>query len=96
MRLSQKQISIIKQMVMFVFGENTKVYLFGSRVDDTKKGGDVDLLLETQSDSTLLDKIRLKNSLETHLQLPVDLLVTQCDKSRTPFQKIAFKHSVLL
>ena len=38
MRLTVKQTSVIKQKTALVFGENAKVYLFGSRVDDSKKG----------------------------------------------------------
>ena len=37
MRLSSKEISIIKNKVEVVFGE-ALVYLFGSRIDESKKG----------------------------------------------------------
>jgi predicted nucleotidyltransferase len=46
MRLTEKQIEIIRDGVFKHFGEKSAVYLFGSRVDDTKKGGDIDLLIE--------------------------------------------------
>ena len=47
MRLTQDQIEAIKQTAHAVLGEGARVILFGSRVDDTKKGGDIDLLFET-------------------------------------------------
>jgi hypothetical protein len=46
MRLSGSQILNIKNTAMAIFGKNTKVFLFGSRLDDTKKGGDIDLFIK--------------------------------------------------
>jgi predicted nucleotidyltransferase len=45
MRLTESQVQIIKQVVAMLAGEGAQVTLFGSRVDDDKKGGDVDLLV---------------------------------------------------
>ena len=47
MRLSPEQIHIIKQTAQRVLGHSARVILFGSRVDDSKRGGDIDLLFET-------------------------------------------------
>ena len=45
MRLTQQQIIIIRHVVATLAGNNARITLFGSRVDDTKKGGDIDLLI---------------------------------------------------
>ena len=39
MRLTPEQIEAIKQTASAAFGGGTAVWLFGSRVDDAKKGG---------------------------------------------------------
>ena len=44
MRLKDFEIRAIKEAVRSM-DSKAKVYLFGSRVDDTKKGGDIDLLI---------------------------------------------------
>ena len=44
MRLTQFEISAIKKSFSETFVDG-KIYLFGSRVDDNKRGGDIDLYL---------------------------------------------------
>ena len=51
MRLSEKEICSIKQNVAKYFGEGTKLVLFGSRISDEKRGGDIDLLIEPLADA---------------------------------------------
>jgi predicted nucleotidyltransferase len=45
MRLSNRLKKIIKQSIFDSFGE-VNIYLFGSRVDGTKKGGDIDIAID--------------------------------------------------
>jgi len=75
MRLTPAQIDAIKSTAQAVLGEGAQVTLFGSRVDDDKKGGDVDLYVETTQPVELMQKIRFKVSLQDQLDLPVDLLL---------------------
>lgn len=46
MRLSPDQIQAIKTTAHDVLGEEVQVLLFGSRVDDCRKGGDIDLYIQ--------------------------------------------------
>jgi hypothetical protein len=41
MRISEQEIELIKNLAVKSFGENTKVFLFGSRTADNKRGGDI-------------------------------------------------------
>jgi len=54
MRLSKKEIEIIKNSFNKYF--KGEIYLFGSRVDDNKRGGDIDLYIVTDSKKELFDK----------------------------------------
>lgn len=70
MRLTQKQIDSIKQVAIAVFGSEAKAYLFGSRVDDQQRGGDIDLyvtesalLPEEQLDAKLRYLVKIKQQL---------------------------------
>ena len=51
MRLSIEESKMIRDSAVKYFGKNSKIYLFGSRTDDKKKGGDIDIYIET--DKTL-------------------------------------------
>lgn len=44
MRLTEKEISAIKNNIL-LFDHEAKIYLFGSRVNDLEKGGDIDILV---------------------------------------------------
>ncbi|PWV76744.1 nucleotidyltransferase domain-containing protein [Halomonas sp. A11-A] len=48
MRLSPHQRNVIRRLARECFGPATRVTLFGSRADDEARGGDIDLLIETQ------------------------------------------------
>ena len=47
MRLTSEQVETIRSGVRRCFGEDAEVWLFGSRVDDARRGGDIDLYVET-------------------------------------------------
>jgi len=44
MRLTQNEVTLLKEKLASLSKE-AKLYVFGSRVDDSKKGGDIDLLV---------------------------------------------------
>jgi predicted nucleotidyltransferase len=55
MRLSQNQINTFLDKFYSIFGEG-QIYLFGSRVDDSKRGGDIDLYLNPTNRTDLFQK----------------------------------------
>lgn len=95
MRSTPEQRDTILQIISQHFGENVKVWLFGSRVNDTKRGGDIDLYLELAQAHTLLSELHCKIILEETLGLPVDLIINQHDKNN-PIYNIAKQQGILL
>ena len=47
MRLTEREAAAIRQAATAAFGADAEVRLFGSRADDSKRGGDIDLFIET-------------------------------------------------
>lgn len=65
MRLQPQEIKTILQVARSIYGEKVKVYLFGSRLDNTKRGGDIDLLVRTEeAKKGVLARIRMTAQLK--------------------------------
>ena len=47
MRLTQGEIDTIVRIAREIYGWGVEVFLFGSRTDDSKRGGDIDLLVRS-------------------------------------------------
>ncbi|MDA3880726.1 MAG: nucleotidyltransferase domain-containing protein [Prolixibacteraceae bacterium] len=69
MRLTAYQTETIKELSKKHFGAQTIVCLFGSRTDDNKKGGDIDLLIENndQTNFTIEKKAHFLAELKTKI-----------------------------
>ena len=66
MRLSKREIEAILQVAEDIYGADVKVYLFGSRVDDSRRGGDIDLLVRTTSEKKgILDRVRMASRIKS-------------------------------
>ncbi len=101
MRLSADQTQIIKDSVEAVFGGGVTVRLFGSRVDDARRGGDIDLYLEVPAlaaDQNLLEqKARLLRRLWQRLgPQRIDLLVRTVEQPIHVIHEDATAHGVIL
>jgi uncharacterized protein len=78
MRLSPQERTVIKEVTQEVFGPESRVRLFGSRVNDDARGGDIDLLVELAQPQS--DARRKSLTLTAMLQMrlgdqPIDILV---------------------
>ncbi len=75
MRLDSTETNLIKTTIENVFGQSD-IYLFGSRLDDSKKGGDIDLFIVTNDKTNLFEKkIKALTKLEQFLHKPVDIVI---------------------
>lgn len=99
MRLTPKQIETILGAAKIAFGQEAEVWLFGSRVDDARRGGDIDLLVHPAhpiDGQTLARKIRFLGLLERDLgERKVDVIIEAPDDHR-PIVRIAHETGVKL
>lgn len=78
MRLSPEDIAIIRTLIRGRFGADAGIWVFGSRLDDGARGGDLDLYVEPTrlpDDNLLLARQALQRDLERRLRQPVDLTI---------------------
>lgn len=99
MRLTNEQISIIKQTAEVFLGPDAQVIVFGSRTDGLRRGGDIDLLFETgrrlDDRATTLGNIYVR--LIRHLgDRKIDVLLKDANTPEAPVLLAARKTGVVL
>lgn len=100
MRLTSKQVELIKTVINRYFGDDSLLVLFGSRVDDSKKGGDIDLYVECENvsaeqvvDAKLNALVELKLGLGDQ---KIDLVVNNKKGPVLPIYTIAKSQGIIL
>jgi uncharacterized protein len=89
MRLDSSQAAKIIEIVSNHAGSDSRVSVYGSRLDDTARGGDIDLFIETEAPMPRWEQARMLAALEDELGLPVDILVKCIYDPDTPFESMA-------
>lgn len=98
MRLSADETAAIVAAAHQTFGPDVVVRLFGSRLDDSARGGDIDLLIETRPDRI---GIAAESAFLTRLfdqvdERKVDLVLVAKDAPLPAFAALARERSVAL
>jgi predicted nucleotidyltransferase len=94
MRLSARENETVCRLLNEVDPQG-HIYLFGSRTDDKKKGGDIDLFFETSTTLDLKRKLALEYRLSAECDTKVDLLVKNPGQEENAIFAIA-RRGVLL
>ncbi|MDP2828266.1 MAG: nucleotidyltransferase domain-containing protein [Sulfuricellaceae bacterium] len=96
MRLTPEQLKVFDAFARRYFGEDAELWLFGSRADDRKKGGDYDFLVETSvsdADEIIERKIALLAELQDTTQFEdekIDIIVKRRAYAfETPIYEVA-------
>jgi len=95
MRLTHQEIQAIISTFKEIF-QSGQIYLFGSRTDDSKRGGDIDLYIQTDNREHLTEKkidflVNLKSKIG---EQKIDIVISR-DTNR-PIEQIALKEGILL
>ena len=94
MRLTQRQQRVINDAAAMTFGPDAKVILFGSRLDDQKRGGDIDLLVECPAPVANAGMAAARMAAKIQMQLgerKVDVLYTWPGFAPSPAHQAALK-----
>ena len=99
MRLDSSQIQIIRSIINEILGQDAKIILFGSRVDDAARGGDIDLMItvKEQPINTVFTASLIAAKLERALSgRRVDIILKSLDSPLQPIHEIALSSGINL
>ncbi len=95
MRISEEERHAIINAIL-MFDENAEIHLFGSRLDDSKRGGDIDILIK----SDVVDKNMLfliEEELFQHIdEQKLDFVLTGSELKNTFVRMVLAKGTVKL
>lgn len=99
MRLTQQQIDIIRSTARQLLGARARVTLFGSRVNEECKGGDVDLMVEVPDviDEPALLSARMASRISRAMAgRKVDVVLKAPNLMLQPIHQIAQQTGIVL
>jgi predicted nucleotidyltransferase len=99
MRLDNQTRDIVKNEVSQLLGNDAVVRLFGSRVDDAQRGGDIDLLIDVATPLTGRVKVECRLAARLFIKLggrKVDVLIREPNKPMTPIYEQALRQGVII
>ena len=99
MRLPPNQARTIREKAQATFGPGTRVLLFGSRIDDHLRGGDIDLLVEV--DHPVSNRAAAAARLAAELQIAlgdqrIDIILVDPNSNPRPIHTVARRTGVPL
>lgn len=99
MRLKQRDIDAIKAAAALAYGDSALVRLYGSRLRDDLRGGDIDLLIEADADtrSEFERVVRFKDELFQRIdEQKVDVVLIERGRAPSAFARLIAPQAVPL
>ena len=95
MRLNSTELHALRS-ILGALDPAGQIYLYGSRTDDLRRGGDIDVYLQASSPIDLKTQLSTQYRLELACDTHVDLLVKNPGQPVQPIHKIAIEQGILL
>jgi uncharacterized protein len=95
MRLSSNELNALRS-ILITLDPAGHIYLYGSRADDQRRSGDIDVYLEASRPIDLRTTLSTQYRLELACDTRVDLLVKNPAQAEQPIHKIAREKGILL
>ena len=95
MRITDEKIKLLKSTILSI-SPDAKVYLFGSRVDDNKKGCDIDILIIADRALDFIEKGKIERQFFKHFDAQKSDLVSFKESDKAPFKTVALMYAIPL
>ena len=97
MRLTDEQVAAIKRAAAEVFGGDAVVRLYGSRVDDRRRGGDIDLHFEVAAIPDYRRQSQFLDAIDAAVDgRKVDLWFTPRDIEPRGLERVPYRDGLVL